>query len=147
VDFLLHSLSDFMKKAAPKPIPHRNLSPYGWWIATYIERFEWKSDDRTNSNRRCLAYRNTILIKAKEREKAYKKAMDFRKRYSGKWESYGNTRKRPGRWVFQGLTSLLPIYDELDDGAEILWQVYSGKPVRKIKSLVKSKKQLECFID
>ena len=24
-----------------KPIPHRNRSPHGWWIGSYVERFEF----------------------------------------------------------------------------------------------------------
>ncbi len=134
-----------MKKRTPIEIPHRNRSPYGWWVASFIERFEWKTDDRSKPNRLCLAYENTILIKAPDRESAYKKALKTCQSSSEKWQNYGD--ERPGRWVVEGLTSLLPIYEKLEDGAEIIWHVYAGKRVSKIRSRVKSKQQLECFRD
>ena len=136
-----------MRKA--KQISHRNRSPFGWWIARYIERFEWKREDRSNLDRRCLAYENTILVQAKEREHAYRKARAVRKSYSSKWRLYGETPEasRLGRWVFEGLSMLIPIYEELEDGAEILWSAYSRKRVRTVRSWIKQKTQLETFRD
>jgi len=54
-----------------KEIPRRNRNQTGWWIASYIERFEFYDEDKLNANRRCLAWENTILIKAEDREEAY----------------------------------------------------------------------------
>jgi hypothetical protein len=42
---------------------------------------------------------------------------------------------------------LLPVYDEIEDGAEILWKDRGRLPVRRIKKLVKSKTQLTVFDD
>ena len=137
-----------MKKRKPAKIAYRNCSPYGWWVASYIERFEWKSDDRSKPNRRCLAYENTILIKAPDRESAYKKALGASNCLHAEWRSYGDKPPgRPGRWVFEGLTSFLAIHDELENGAEIIWRIHGGRRVSTIKSLVKTKQQLEAFID
>jgi len=128
-------------------IPYRNHSPYGWWIASYIERFEWKSEDRKNTKRRCLAYENTVLIKAPNREVAFKKAQGIQNDYSRKWSLYGDPPGRPGRWVFEGLTSLLAVHEEIEDGAEILWRVHSNRSVNAMLARVKNKAELETFID
>ena len=95
-------------------IPYRNKSPYGWWLATCLERFQFFDEDKSNPNRRCIAWENTILIKAKDREGAYQKAIKKGKLSDG-GESELNGRKET--WIFEGLTSLLPIYEELEDGA------------------------------
>jgi hypothetical protein len=29
-----------------RKIPYRNQSRYGWWIAAYLERFEYYDEDR-----------------------------------------------------------------------------------------------------
>lgn len=42
---------------------------------------------------------------------------------------------------------LLPVYDEIGDGAEILWQNERKLSVKQIKKLVKSKRQLPVFND
>lgn len=47
--------------------------------------------------------------------------------------------------VFESLTSLLPIYEELEDGAEIVLKEYKNKSVKKAQSWVKPKEQLEVF--
>jgi hypothetical protein len=57
-------------------IPWRNKTPYGWWIASYVQRFEWK-DDRPPTNRtRCLLWENTIILKAKDREAHSRRGVD-----------------------------------------------------------------------
>jgi len=129
-----------------KQIPYRNKSPYGWWIATYIERFEYYDEDRKNPDRRCLAWENTIILKAKDCTEAYRKAVRFGSLSNGQ-EMWQSDSGRKGAWRFEGLTSLLPIYDELEDGAEALWRQYTYRTVKTIQALAKSKKELEVFND
>jgi hypothetical protein len=132
------------RKKKPE-IPYKNRSPYGWWIASYLERFEYYDEDRRNLNRRCLAYENTILVKAQDREEAWRKAVTQGR--LGQGSDCSDDTGRRGSWHFEGLTSLLPVYDELVDGAEVLWAVHAGRSVRKIRALVKGKRQLEVFKD
>ena len=126
-------------------IPYRNKSPYGWWLAAYVERFELDDEDTSNDRRRCLAWENTILIHAKSREGAYKKAIRAGKLSEGRTAQTEDGRK--GKWRFDGLTSLLPIYEELEDGAEIVWMEHRGKMVKSIKAMVREKHKLEAFDD
>ena len=127
-------------------MPHRNRSPHGWWIASYLERFEYEDEDRSSPDRRCLAWENTILVQARTREQAWRKAMAFGRLGEGS-QGWNAKTGRKGAWHFEGLTSLLPIYDELEDGAEVLWQEHAGRSVRKIKGLVKRKRELSVFDD
>jgi hypothetical protein len=122
-----------------------NKSPVGWYVASVLLRFEWYDEDKDNMNRRCLAWENQILIKAIDPEEAYAKAVAEGKLHeeSESWEADNEARK--GRWRFEGLTSLLPIYEELGDLSEIKWREYENKSVRKVKSWVKPKEQLEVF--
>ena len=60
-----------------KKIKNKNISPHGWWCATIIERFEYENEDYLNLKRRCKAWTNTIILKAKDHEEAYKKAMEY----------------------------------------------------------------------
>ena len=126
-------------------IPHRNHSPYGWWIATYIERAAWDDEPHPSPNSRCLAWENTIILQAPDREAAYAKAVSLASQYSSEFEDDSGNRK--GHWVYEGLTSLLPIHDELQDGAEILWVEHRNRTVRKVRSWVRRKEQLEAFDD
>ena len=129
-----------------KMIPYSNRSPYGWWIAAYVLRFEYYDEDKKNPNRRCLAWENTIILKAKDRNEAYRKAVRFGRQASGH-EMWQSDSGRKGAWRFEGLTSLLPIYEELEDGAEVMWRKYANRTVKTIQALAKSRKDLETFND
>ncbi|WP_408952926.1 hypothetical protein [Lysobacter sp. Hz 25] len=52
-----------------------------------------------------------------------------------------------GRWVFEGLLSLLPVYEQLGDGAELLWVEHRNRTVAKVRSWIKQKHELEAFDD
>jgi hypothetical protein len=134
------------KAKQKKKVPRRNKSPFGWWIASYLERFEYEEEDKNNLNRRCLAWRNTIIIKARNRDEAFRKAEKI-VRLSESNGYYRNTDGQKVRWRYEGLTMLLPIYEELEDGAEILWETHENVTVKKLKSWVKGKRDLEAFDD
>jgi len=131
-----------------RSIPWSNTSPVGWWIVSYIQRFEWKGSSPKTSRSRCLAWENTILIRARERESAHRKAIKFGKRSAGaKWERLGEPPGRLGRWIFEGITSLLPIYESLEDGSEVVWTEHPSISIRSLRRRVKSKLSLESFQD
>ncbi|HMV49311.1 MAG TPA: DUF4288 domain-containing protein [Blastocatellia bacterium] len=113
-------------------------------MASYLERFELENENLENPNRRCLSWENTIIIKARNREEAFRKAEKVGKLGNG---LEARINGRTGVWRYEGLTSLLAIYEELEDGAEILWNEHKNVTVKKVKSWVKSKDQLEMFDD
>ena len=135
-------------------VPYRNRSPHGWWIASYLERFEYYDEPKSHLGRRCLAWENTIILKARNREDAYQKAVALSRRgynrggHGGEaWNVEGTRPGRKGAWSYEGLTRLLPIYDKLEHGAEVLWREHKGRTVRTILSFVRSKRELEAFDD
>lgn len=127
-------------------IPFRNHSPYGWWIATYILRAVWDDQSELGEDEECCAWENTILVQAEDRETAFSKAHMFATEACTEFEDHADP-NRKGRWVLEGLRSLLPIYEELGDGAEIVWTEHESIPVRKLRSWVRPKERLEAFDD
>lgn len=128
-----------------RKIPHRNRSPYGRWIATYMERAVWDDERKPDPNKRYLVWENTIILTAKDRNAAYTKADRMGHRHGSAFENTEGT--RTGHWEFLGLTFLLPIYEELEDGAEILWSEHSGRPLKSLLAEVRKKDELEVFLD
>lgn len=122
------------------------ISPVDWYVATMLVRFEYDDEDKKDLNRRCRAWRNTILFKASSPDEAYEKAMarGALEAEAGDFWEEGNE-SHTGHTVFEGLTSLLAVYDEIEDGAEIIWADYENRMVKTVKGWVKSKEELEVF--
>ena len=121
-----------------------NLSPVDWYIASYLLRFEVIGEKKEKPNSRYSAWENTIIIKAVNPEEAYKKAV---KKGKSEAQPYKNTDGVMVQFIFEGLTSLNPIYEELEDGAEISWTEHEGKALKTIRGWTKKKKELEAFED
>jgi hypothetical protein len=62
------------------------------------------------------------------------------------WERLGAAPGRSGRWVFEGFTSLMPIYEPMD-GAEVLWSEFPNITIGALRRRVKPKGKLEVFED
>lgn len=109
-------------------------------------RAAWDGKAKPQKTARCLAWRNTIILKAPNREKAYKKALALAAKNCGNfWDPSNPSRK--GRWVVEGLSNLLPIYEKLGDGAEISWEEYENTTISRVRTLTRNKQDLECFDD
>ncbi len=121
-------------------IPHRNRNHTGWWIVQEVE--QWCSDRQKalKPGSRLVIWENTRLIRANSREEAYEKAMRLGAQTSP-------SRTNGGEWRFLGLSQLLPVYEELEDGAEILWTDRGRMRQEAIRKLVKSREQLAVFDD
>ena len=122
----------------------KDLSPSDCYIASYIQRFRFIGQDDTNTNKRCDAWENTILIRASDPDQAYKKAVIEAKLNC---KPYTNSLGKRVQFTFEGLTSLLPIYDELEDGVEVSWTVHENKAIKTVKNMVKKKSELEVLCE
>ncbi len=118
------------------------VSPVNWYLASYLLRFRVIGENEDKPNNRYLAWENTIIIKANDPEEAYEKAIEEAKLNA---ELYKNTNGKMVEFVFEGLTSLLAIYNELEDGAEISWKEYENTDLKTIQGWVKQKEELEVF--
>lgn len=110
----------------------KSHSHVGWYIGSFLIRFI-EIDDKNNQDpeRRFLAWENVVLIKADTFDEAYEKLI---KRTESETKPYkGGAEGVDVKWELVGITDLVPIYEELEDGAEILWNKFN----RKLKTLEK----------
>lgn len=124
--------SEIRLPAAPGAKHDKNLSPVGWYVASYILRFvELDREDKDDLDGRFFTYENTIIVKAGSLDEAYDKTVTVAK---GHTEPYkGGSEGVDVQWVFEGLTEILPIYEELEDGAEIMWAKHGPRKLRNIR--------------
>ena len=118
----------------------KNVSPVGWYVASYILRFVvLDRPDKDNPDARFLTWENTIIVKANNLDEAYDKTV---KDANLGTDPYENTDGADVQWVFEGVTEVLPIYEELEDCAEIMWAERRPRKLRNIRKRVRRKKEV-----
>ncbi len=110
----------------------------GWYVASYQLRFiEIEDPKRDDPDAEFLVWENTILVKAPDLDQAYEKTVRIATEATEPYK--GGPDGVDVQWVFEGVTELLPIYEEIEDGAEILWSEREGESLREIRALARKK--------
>lgn len=107
-----------------------------WYLADVI--LEHRIEDDTRN----VVHINTVLVEAASPEDAYAKARQLGK--AGELE-FRNT---DGKWVrirFRGLRQLNVIHDELEHGAELMYDEFVSVSEKTIKKWITPKKDLGVF--
>jgi hypothetical protein len=108
-----------------------------WYISYEILAFEYK-DAHLQSE--FTVWENLILVRADSPDEAYVKAVE----HGNLSEEEVTINEKPGFCRFRGIRKLVPIYEELDDGAEIEWREYElGKD--RLEALIPAKEELQAF--
>jgi Domain of unknown function (DUF4288) len=116
----------------------KNRSPVGWYVASYLLRFiELDAAGNNNPRRRFLAWENTVLVRAKSLNHAYDKVAKIGRAQSRPYR--GGPKRIRVRFIFEGVTELLPIYEKIEDGSEIMWAVHSRKMLKSLRRRVRPK--------
>lgn len=120
---------------------HANISPVDWFIASYIERTEPEEHaSDSNLQRKVMSvWENRILVKPKTPEEAFARTLTHLEDIP---REYTNTDGVVLRVCVDGITSLLPIYEELQDGAEIEWIDHGSLRIEEINSMVRRKQDV-----
>ncbi|MGP0171637.1 DUF4288 domain-containing protein [Pseudomonas sp. NCHU5208] len=118
----------------------KNISPVGWYVASYLIRFTEINDPNNESqDERFMSWENKIIIRATDLDNAYDKAVKIARETT---EPYlGGPDAVPVQWVFVGITELLPIYEDLEDGAEIMWAEHRPRKLKNLQRLVRSRSE------
>ena len=116
----------------------KNTSPIGWYVGSYLARFiEIKDEANGDPDAKFLAWENTVLVRACSLDEAYKKVERIGKKHGMSYK--GGPEGVPVRWEYLGITQLLPVYEEMEDGSEIMWAEHVGRKFKTLKKWVKPK--------
>jgi hypothetical protein len=106
-----------------------------WFLADLIQQFTFKDGSH-------LVWVNTRLVKATSLEQAYEKALEFGKAYN---HTFINTDQEEVKSSFRGLRDLYLIYEELEDGTELIYEEYEEITEDEIVAMVTPKEKLAAF--
>lgn len=94
-----------------------------WFIVEIIEKCEPVNRNETQELRRVQTWGNFHIIKAQTPKIAYDKAVKIGKEAEYK---FMNSDKIEMEWIFIGIGNLIPIYEDIEDGSEIMWENYGN---------------------
>ena len=115
-------------------------SPVGWFIGSYLLRFvELGEEGNDDPEARFLSWENTILVKACDITEAYEKVVKSAKKEIEPYK--GGPTGVPVQWVFEGVTELLPVYEQLADGAEVMWRESKPRKLKNLRKMVRSREE------
>lgn len=116
-----------------------NLSPVSWYIGSYLARFvvlgETHNDD---PERKFKVWENTVVVQAENLDAAYDKIVAIGEAHA---EPYKNGFGEDVEWAFEGISDVLPIFDKIEDGCEVMWAEYTKK-LKNIRRSVSTKAQV-----
>ena len=114
------------------------MSPFGWYVGSYLLRFiELNQDGNFDDEKQFLTWENTRLVKANDLNDAFDKLEKLAKEETEPYK--GGPGGVDVQWVYEGITDILPVYDELEHGAELFFSE-SKRKLKTIKKLVGKKK-------
>ena len=124
----------------------KDISPVGWYVGSYLLRFiELDSSGNDDPEGKFLVWENTVIVRAGNLEEAYAKLVAIAN--SGTDSYKGGTEGVPVQWVFEGVTELLPIYEPLEDGAEIMWAEHEAVRLSELRQRAKSLSEFKEHLD
>ncbi len=124
-------------------VSDKNISPVDWYVGTYQLRFtEHAHTFNEDLNHKFLCWKNTVIVRATSLEHAYDKVVAIGMKSTMPYK--GGPDSVDVQWVFEGVVELLPIYEALEDGAEIMWSE-STKMLKTMRRDALSKQ--ECIQD
>ncbi len=116
----------------------KNVSPVGWYLVSYLLRFvELNDEHKDNDEARFLSWKNSILVRAQTLDEAYARGLKMAREAAKPYK--GGPSGVPVQWKLVGVTDVLPIYEELQDGAEILWTERAPRKLKNLKMMVRPK--------
>jgi len=124
----------------------KDISPVGWYVGSYLLRFiELDSMGNDDPDGKFLVWENTVIVRAGDLEEAYAKVVAIAKSGTGPYK--GGTEGVPVQWVFEGMTELLPIFEPLEDGAEIMWAEHGSVRLSELRQRARSLSEFKEHLD
>jgi hypothetical protein len=100
-----------------------NSNSHGKWFWAWLIQMTVAKSQVSNLSTDAEVWKNLVLIRAKDADEAFEKALKMGKAESGDCRGTLRLNGKPAVTQFLGVADMGLIYDNLDDGAEILWQL------------------------
>lgn len=107
-----------------------------WYVAELVMECRIEGDPRN------VVHVNIVLVRADSPEEAFEKAEQLGREGEG---SYLNDTDQKVVWIYRGLRNLNVIHDELEHGAELMFEEKIDVSEDAVQDLITTKSQLNVF--
>ena len=107
-----------------------------WYLAELVMEYKIEGDSRN------VIHINTILVRADLLEEAFEKAEQLGRQGE---DTYCNEKNQQVIWKYRGLRDLNFIYEELEHGAELIFEEKINLSEDEVQEIITSKSQLNVF--
>jgi hypothetical protein len=107
-----------------------------WYIADLVMECQIEGEPRN------VVHIDIVLVRADSPEEAFQKAEQLGKEGEN---SYLNPNNQQVIWLYRGLRDLQVIHDELEHGAELMYEEKIGISEDEVQAIVRAKSQLNVF--
>ena len=111
-----------------------------WWLVSVCEQNEVVGADKRSPRRRPVTWVNTLLIKAPSLDAAYDKALRLKRAVDGRYRAASG---KTAYWKVLGVWDLVPVHEDIEDGAEMFWFDHTGMPLDTARRHLVTKAQLK----
>ena len=116
-------------------VHNKDVSPVGWYLCSYICRFlEVDDAKQDNLDQEFKCWENTVLIKAESPIEAFEKTESIGLEHAEPYK--GGDGGVLVQWKYEGVSNILPIYEEIEDGAELIWTEHEAVKLSKLKDML-----------
>ena len=112
-----------------------SFSPVDCYLVSAIFQFEPINENERNSSGYAPVWENTYFVKANHPIVAFDKGVKCAKKDQEEIEFKGTM----GKWSYIGIKEVLPIYEKIEDGSEIMWTDWGKSNLEETASKVLSK--------
>lgn len=120
----------------------KDVSPVDWYLVFVLLRFECNSESEQEIEYE-HTWENTYLVKANHPVVAFDKGLKIAKKDEEPQEYKGKN----GAWVLAGIKQILPVYEKLEDGAEIFWTDLGKKKKSEIENKIITRNEFLSYLN
>jgi hypothetical protein len=107
-----------------------------WYIAELVMECQIEEELRN------VVHVNIVLVRADSPQEAFEKAEQLGKESE---DSYINEKNQQATWCYRGLRALNVIHDDLEHGAELMFEEKIGVSEHEVQDMLRHKSQLNVF--
>ena len=120
----------------------KDVSPVDWYLVFALLKFKCGNDSEKEIEYEHI-WENTYLVKANHPLVAFDKGLKIAKKDEQPLDFKGKN----GAWVLAGIKQVLPVYEKIEDGAELFWTDLGKKKKSETENKIITRDEFSSYLN